>query len=833
LTVEKINRPYILENGLGWNSDGYLICDVIDADFNTVVRITNESGLVVSSDTQREGSFKLYIPNELFTGTSHQLVLEPLAGEPLQLNLIIDPSLRNLPRSDLRPIRPNGIQLAHGENLASLPTDKNLTTVGGDIEKSISDVSITSISDHNLTRVVEALHVQTEALRFLLQKNLSVPLYDSQHMPTTVGQISSKIFTLSERYGSLLEEASYRTDGRDIIWLGVIDWNFRIQRPQHLAAGLAQQGCRVLYISIVFKEADEKGLFEVIGSPAMGVFEIRLKLSGSIPPNIYGGFTSEQVDAILAAFDELSDVIGIRSPVVVVQYPSWHPVAMGIQGATVVHDCLDLVSGFDNVPSEMVELEGKLVRDSDIVVTTSAPLQEHVAPIRSSVIIRNGADVEFFSKAYGTQRSDTSTSPVVGYFGAIAHWFEVDWISEAAISRPDWTFILIGSTDGADVEKLRALPNVQLAGERPYTELQSHLANFDVAIIPFKLIDLILCTNPVKLYEYMAGGKAVVASAMPEVVAATDLVYIASDAKDFVSKIQLALEEDNDDLRSKRVSWAQNHSWSRRSQEFMDMLSLSEPKVSVVVLSYNNWLYTSATLWSIISHSDYRNLEIIVVDNGSKDSSARELKLFAARDSRIKIILNSENLGYAGGNNIGLKAATGEYIVLLNNDVYVTKGWVNDLIRPLVMDPSIGLVSPITNNIGNEQKVAIAYSNMSEMAREAKKIVRRHKRSRFETDSVAFFCAAIRRELIEKVGLLDEVYGQGFFEDDDYCMRVRQAGYRIQIVDDVFIHHHLSASFDALGAARKQTLMELNKAIFEEKWGTWKPHHYRDAPGFG
>ncbi|SFV17639.1 Glycosyltransferase, GT2 family [Methylobacterium sp. 174MFSha1.1] len=832
MAIDKSNRPHVSKDGFVWNSDGFLIGNIVDADIETTVSIKIDSITAEKVNVETGGLLKVKIPNKVFDGKSHEISFEPLDGEPLQLNLIVDPSLRNLSRSDLRPIRPNGVQLAYGENLLSLKADNNMELLDKNLQKSSLDMPAGNISDYNLTRVVEALHVQTEALHALLQKTSHAPLYQDQSSQE-VGRTPAIASTLNKRYGDLLEEVIYRTNGHDVIWLGVIDWNFRIQRPQHLAAGLAQLGCRVLYISIVFKEADEKGLFEIIGSPAMGVFEVRLKLNGVIPPNIYGGFSDEQVNAILAALDELGQIVGLRSPVVVVQYPSWYPVAAGIQGATVVHDCLDLVSGFDNVPSEMVKLEEKLVRNSDIVVTTSAPLQEHVAPIRSSVIIRNGADVDFFSKAYEVEHSVTSASPVIGYFGAIAHWFEVDWILEAAIAEPDWNFVLIGSTDGADVEKIRALPNVQLLGERPYSELPSHLANFDIAIIPFKLIDLIICTNPVKLYEYMAGGKAVVASAMPEVVAATDLVYIAKDAKDFISKIQIALEEDNKELRAKRVSWAQNHSWISRSQEFVNMLSVSEPKVSIIVLSYNNWIYTSATLWSILSHSNYRNLEIIVVDNGSKDSSPRNLNLFAARDNRIEVILSDDNLGYAGGNNLGLRAATGEYIILLNNDVYVTDGWVRDLVRPLLLDSSIGLVSPITNNIGNEQKVKINYSNMSEMALEARKVVRRHKRSRFETDSVAFFCAAIRREVVEEVGLLDESYGQGFFEDDDYCMRVRQAGYRIQIVDDVFIHHHLSASFDALGSDRKHALMEVNKAIFEEKWGKWKPHHYREAPDFG
>ena len=93
----------------------------------------------------------------------------------------------------------------------------------------------------------------------------------------------------------------------------------------------------------------------------------------------------------------------------------------------------------------------------------------------------------------------------------------------------------------------------------------------------------------------------------------------------------------------------------------------------------------------------------------------------------------------------------------------------------------------------------------------------------------SFFCVAMPRKLVNDVGLLDEAFGRGFFEDDDYCRRVRMAGYKVAIADDVFIHHHLSASFDKLGQDEKDKLFEQNRAIYEKKWGPWTPHQYRGA----
>src|SRR5216684_3019159 len=96
----------------------------------------------------------------------------------------------------------------------------------------------------------------------------------------------------------------------------------------------------------------------------------------------------------------------------------------------------------------------------------------------------------------------------------------------------------------------------------------------------------------------------------------------------------------------------------------------------------------------------------------------------------------------------------------------------------------------------------------------------------------SFFCVAIRRDVVEEIGLLDEVYGLGYYEDDDYCRRASQANYKLVIADDVFVHHDHSVSFDKLGAKAAE-LMARNRGIFERRWGPWPPHRYRDEAGFG
>ena len=182
-------------------------------------------------------------------------------------------------------------------------------------------------------------------------------------------------------------------------------------------------------------------------------------------------------------------------------------------------------------------------------------------------------------------------------------------------------------------------------------------------------------------------------------------------------------------------------------------------------------------------------------------------------------------------NNQGLRIARGEYLVLLNNDTYVTSGWLGSLVRHLQRNASMGIVGPVTNNIGNESRIDISYGSMDEMEIAARRYTASHMGETITLYTAAFFCVAFTREIYEKVGELDEAFGIGMFEDDDYCRRVQQLGYTVACAEDVFIHHHHSASFNLMGVERRMKLFNENRALYESKWGPWVPHTYRQGVG--
>ncbi|MEG3072228.1 MAG: glycosyltransferase [Candidatus Syntrophopropionicum ammoniitolerans] len=110
----------------------------------------------------------------------------------------------------------------------------------------------------------------------------------------------------------------------------------------------------------------------------------------------------------------------------------------------------------------------------------------------------------------------TLQGPVVGYVGAISAWFDQEMLAAAAHAHPEWSFVLVGPVD-TDVSLLDSLPNVRLTGHKPYSVLPAYLKGFDVTVIPFKINALTTGVNPVKLYEYLAAGRPIVSSDLPEV----------------------------------------------------------------------------------------------------------------------------------------------------------------------------------------------------------------------------------------------------------------------------------------------------------------------------
>jgi GT2 family glycosyltransferase len=242
--------------------------------------------------------------------------------------------------------------------------------------------------------------------------------------------------------------------------------------------------------------------------------------------------------------------------------------------------------------------------------------------------------------------------------------------------------------------------------------------------------------------------------------------------------------------------------------------------VSIVTLSWNAPEFTINALESI-RRQTAEPYEVIVVDNGSGPETLKALATID--DPHVRILYNKTNRGFAGGNNDGIAAARGDYVIVLNNDVIVTPGWADGLVDAFRRLPGLGISAPRSNKVtGDQQLASVQYRDESEMNAFALQRRREFAEKGYITDRAIGFCWCISREVLEQVGALDERYAIGNFEDDDYCMRVRAAGYWIYVCDDVFIHHFGSRSFAANNVDYMATMNE-NWSRFAKKWGMSGP----------
>lgn len=617
----------------------------------------------------------------------------------------------------------------------------------------------------------------------------------------------------------------------DVFVWSVIDWHFRMQRPQHLAAAMAAKGHRVFYISNNFVDSTTAG-FTVEALDQEGrLFQVNLNVAGA--PQIYFDVANaDQVSAIQASLAKLLQWTSTVSSISLVQHPFWLEPAQSLPDMRLVYDCMDHHGGFEDNAANVIAGERILVERSDLLIVTSQWLQDEMEGKSQNIaMIRNATEYEHFCERPDKVFADEAGRQVIGYYGAIAEWFDVELIRQVAVDHPHALVLLVGRDTANAEERLAGVANVRFVGEVPYKDLPYWLHGFDVCLLPFRVIPLTLATNPVKVYEYLSAGKPTVSVDLPELSQFEGLVRLATAPADFSREVTAALQPEWNTAEhiDARKSFARRQTWAHRAADLDKALAtINEPKVSVVVLCYNNIEFTQACLHSIDLYSDYPNLEIIAVDNASSDGTPEYLREWAAAADNRVFIRNDSNLGFSAGNNVGLRAATGEYLVILNNDTYVTPGWVRGLSRHLKRNPDTGIIGPVTNNIGNEARIEIHYADMEEMVLRAGEYTRRHAGISFEMSAAAFFCVMLTRRAYETVGPMDEDFGVGFFEDDDYCRRLSLAGFEVRCADDVFVHHHLSASFNKLKAEAKQALFETNRAIYERKWGPWVPHVYRD-----
>ena len=239
---------------------------------------------------------------------------------------------------------------------------------------------------------------------------------------------------------------------------------------------------------------------------------------------------------------------------------------------------------------------------------------------------------------------------------------------------------------------------------------------------------------------------------------------------------------------------------------------MAERLTSIIIPVCNQLPYTKLCLWSIRRFTK-NPCECILIDNNSNDGTQE----FLSDISDIRVIKNSSNRGFAAACNQGMRAASGDFILLLNNDVYVTPGWLDNLLRCLYQTDYAGIVGPMTNYAAGRQKLSVRFETLSRMLDFARQFNRPDSSRWFQVNCLIGFCMLFRKRLTEDIGFLDETFRPGGMEDYDYCRRVMKAGFRLYCAGDTYVHHFGSRTFKGLGLDPAEVI-RLNYSRYAAKW---------------
>ncbi|MBO2944000.1 glycosyltransferase family 2 protein [Paenibacillus sp. F411] len=234
---------------------------------------------------------------------------------------------------------------------------------------------------------------------------------------------------------------------------------------------------------------------------------------------------------------------------------------------------------------------------------------------------------------------------------------------------------------------------------------------------------------------------------------------------------------------------------------------------SIIIPTFNGLELLRSCVEHIRTYTDTA-YEIIVVDNGSRDGTCE----YCLQEGLFLISL-PQNLGFPAACNYGLRAARGDSLLLLNNDVLVSPRWLSLLTQALYSRPEYGIAGPVTNYASGIQQVKVSYKNREGFLVEAERHNRSNPARWREVQRIVGLCFLFKREVAQSIGLLDEGFSPGHYEDDDYCYRARKKGYRLILAGDVLVHHEGSASFRRRYPRGMRALIARNRKRFIQKWG--------------
>lgn len=267
--------------------------------------------------------------------------------------------------------------------------------------------------------------------------------------------------------------------------------------------------------------------------------------------------------------------INFFDPYFVRQLPS------DIQPLCAVYQSMDDISQVGYSNRHGTRLEEEIIRNFDVTLCTSKELTRLKSPFNKNVFFHpNAADIDVFSRAVNEKLpipeeiKDIKT-PIIGYTGSIEYRSDFELLKKIATTHTDKTLVFVGPIQGPEVDEfgLKALPNVRFVGSKRIEELPPYLQYFDCVIIPFKKNTLTRSIYPLKINEYLAAGKPVIATHFSEdIYSFNDVAYVMDDHESFLTAIDTAIKENNESKIQERIKKAAQNTWTARVEQFWKII---------------------------------------------------------------------------------------------------------------------------------------------------------------------------------------------------------------------------------------------------------------------
>ena len=356
-----------------------------------------------------------------------------------------------------------------------------------------------------------------------------------------------------------------------IVYISLVDWDYIRQRCQHLALELSRYH-KVLY---VWQASPVASLWYRLPLPPRHLVineNLQVLRPRVLPFHKYSPIMAINQRLMLRAIRSHLPPTG--ADVLWLSHPWDYGYCQRLKTSLVCYDCMDNVPLLWPAPN-LALLEERLLQTADLVFATSQSLQRRASALASQVmLVPNAVEFSHFTRA-ATEPLPVPEDladiprPRIGFYGTLGHWVDLELIEHLASACPHWSYVFIGllQVPQFDLEVLQRLRNVHFLGVRDYDDLPAYLQHVDVWWLPFRRDEMTLDVDPLKVYEYLAAGKPVVATKLSEMEKFAPLVELAAREDEFKARIEAFLNQtDNEERIQARMAFAAQNTWEERGR---------------------------------------------------------------------------------------------------------------------------------------------------------------------------------------------------------------------------------------------------------------------------